>query len=130
MAQFNIQVSHDLTWNVEPILNEVKHALEQLINNEKTTVIDLRSIPLAPGEEDKIITILGQGEVDVTLQTLGLTHIVETNYSAVWLVTHFNTDDDIIGRYIEITKMPEILYAQSEDIVSSYQELVAVLADT
>jgi len=37
----------------------------------------------------------------------------------VWLVTHFNEDDNIIGRFIEITLVPEILKAQQEDMQDS-----------
>ena len=40
--------------NVEPILHEVRHALERLIQTGEPTTIDLRSIPLAPGEDEQI----------------------------------------------------------------------------
>ena len=52
---FNIQISDDLTWNVTPLLHEVKHALKKLIEDGESSIIDLRSIPLAPGEENKIL---------------------------------------------------------------------------
>ena len=44
-AQFNIQIGDDLTWNVAPLLHEVKHALNKLVEDGKTSIIDLRSIP-------------------------------------------------------------------------------------
>ena len=31
IPQFNIQIGNELTWNVQPILHEVKHALGKLI---------------------------------------------------------------------------------------------------
>lgn len=121
--QFNIQIGDELTQNVKPLLHEIKHALNALINNNESSIIDLRSIPLAPGEEDKLLNILGQGEIQAQLKSLGLSDITETQYSGVWLVTHYNEDNSIIGRFIEITKMPDILKAQQEDMLVAYDRL-------
>ncbi len=63
LPQFNIQVGNELTWNVQPILHEIRHALDKLLETGETHVIDLRSIPLAPGEEYTIIDTLCCGEV-------------------------------------------------------------------
>ena len=128
-VQFNIQIGDDLTWNVMPLLHEVKHALDNLINKGKTAVIDLRSIPLAPGEEDKILNVLGQGEVRSQLNALGPSEIIETQYAGVWLVTHYNDENDIIGRFIEITTIPDILRSQEEDVVDAYSRLTESLED-
>lgn len=129
MSQFNIQLGNELTWNVKPLLHEVKHALDNLITNGKTAVIDLRSIPLAPGEEETILNALGQGEVRAKLDALGPSEIIETQYTGVWVVTHFNDDNDIIGRFIEITTMPDILRSQQEDVIEAYNRLAATLED-
>ncbi len=120
---FNIQIGDDLTWNVEPLLHEVRHALENLIQNGATAIIDLRSIPLAPGEEEKLLNALGQGEVKAQLNALGASEIIETQYTGVWIVTHYNDEQDIISRFIEITTMPDILRSQSEDIIEAYERL-------
>lgn len=122
-VHFNIQLEDKLTWNVKPLLHEVKHALKNLIEHGETSVIDLRSIPLAPGEEEKIINTLGKGEVQCLLDALGPSEIIETQYAGVWLVTHFNDENDIISRFIEITFMPEILRSQSEDVIEAYKQL-------
>jgi hydrogenase-1 operon protein HyaF len=115
-TRFNIQLGGELTWNVEPLLHEIRHALQELAATGNTGIIDLRSIPLAPGEEDKIVATLGQGEVQARIDALGPSEVTETRYAGVWLVTHYNHDEDIIGRFIEITAMPEILRSQAEDI--------------
>ena len=115
-AAFNIQIGGELTFNVEPLLHEIRHALQELVDSGKTGIIDLRSIPLAPGEEDRIVATLGQGEVQARIDALGPSEVTETRYAGVWLVTHYNDDGDIVGRFIEITAMPEILRSQSEDI--------------
>ena len=76
-TSFNIQTSNELTWNVRPLLNEVRYALKALLESGATHIIDLRSIPLAPGEEETIIKTLGQGEVHARLNPHGLSEIYE-----------------------------------------------------
>ena len=120
---FNIQHSHALSWNVKPILHEIRHALQALIDNGASSIIDLRSIPLAPGEEEIIIDMLGQGEVHASLECLGPSEIYETGYAGVWLITHYNESNNIISRFIEITEIPEILKSQQEDLSNALLEL-------
>jgi hydrogenase-1 operon protein HyaF len=128
-AQFNIQMGDELTWNVMPLLHEIKHALQKLIANGETSIIDLRSIPLAPGEESKILHTLGRGEIQLEFDALGKTEIIETRYAGVWLVTHYNEDAEIISRFIEITTVPDILRSQQQDIVAACERLNKNLQD-
>jgi len=123
-SPFNIQTGNALTWNVRPILFEVRHALEALLDSGETSIIDLRSIPLAPGEEETILNTLGKGEVHARLDVLGLSEIYETRYAGVWLVTHYNDDEAIVSRFIEITAIPDILRSQTEDMSNALIELV------
>jgi len=123
LEQFNIQGSNELSWNVMPLLHQIKHAMHNLLENNINEIIDLRSIPLAPGEEDRLLEILGEGEVNAQLNALGLSDIIETQYTGVWLVTHRNDENEIISRNIEISLMPEILLAQKEDISLAYERL-------
>ncbi len=129
VVPFNIQNGDEMTQNVKPLLHEIKHALDSLIETGKSTIIDLRSIPLAPGEEDKILNTLGQGEVKAQLNALGLSEVNETQYAGVWTVTHYNDEDQIISRFIEVTTMPEILCSQTEDIMAAYSRLAITLDD-
>ena len=117
----------ELTWNVKPILHEIRHALDKLLSTGGTTIIDLRSIPLAPGEEDSIIETLGQGEVQARLDVLGPSEISETQYAGVWLVTHYNDSDDIVSRFIEITELPDVLKSQREDVQYALDKLATEL---
>ena len=128
-VSFNIQIGDELTQNVKPLLHEIKHALDNLIETGHITVIDLRSIPLAPGEEEKILHTLGIGEVQAQLNALGLSEITETRYAGVWVVTHYNDENHIISRFIEVTTMPEILCSQTEDIMAAYSSLTLDLED-
>ena len=102
--------------NVKPLLHEVRHALKRLAKGEDGTVIDLQSVPLAPGEAQHIEELLGKGEVRAELNALGPSVVQETSYPGVWLVTHSNTEQAVVGRFIEVTHMPELLKSQQADI--------------
>ena len=127
ISQFNIHNSNEFTLNVEPLLHQIRHALKNFIETGKASIIDLRSIPLAPSEEETIINTLGRGEVDAQLNALGLSEIYETQYAGVWLVTHYNQANSIVSRFIEITELPDILKSQREDMASALQRLVEKL---
>ena len=104
------------TLNVVPLLHEVRHALERLLESGEPTTIDLGAIPLAPGEFEKIDAALGTGEVKVVLDAMGPSQIYETQFSGVWRITHFNAANEIVGRYVAVTRIPEILLAQETDV--------------
>ena len=125
--QFNIQNGDALTWNVEPLMHEIRHALKNLLEQAQSSVIDMRSLPLAPGEEQKILDLLGRGEVSAKLEALGDSEVYETAYPGVWLVTHLNDSGEIVGRFIELTTIPEILMSQQPDIRDAHERLVNLL---
>ena len=120
----NIQVKTEVaTGNVEPLLHEIRHALKRLARGEEGTTIDLRSLPLAPGEDERIEATLGTGEVRAEVDALGPTLIQETSYPGVWLITHKNADDAVVARFIEVTYIPELLRSQPEDIDAGIDRL-------
>ena len=109
--------------NVEPLLHEVVHALDRLLEDDEPTVIDLASLPFGPGELDQLEERLGIGELTAELNALGKSCIRETTYPGVWWIEHCNTEGDIVGRYIEITRAPEILMSQDADIGAGRAQL-------
>lgn len=113
--------------NVEPILNEVAHALDRLLDSGEPTVIDLASLPFGPGELESLEARLGTGELTAELNALGKSRICETNYPGVWWLEHRNADDDVVGRYIEITRTPDILCSQDADMQAARARLIADL---
>jgi len=102
--------------NVTPLLNEIVHALDRLLAEDEPTIIDLASLPFAPGELEDLEHALGTGELTAELEALGKSVIRETAYPGVWWVEHRNTGGEVVGRYIEITRSPEILMSQDADI--------------
>lgn len=116
--------AHDLTrqrirsasGNVELLLNEIRHALHRLAKGGKGTSIDLGSLPFGPGEMEQLVEFLGEGEVAADVRVLGHSSVRETRIPGVWLITHYNSDDMVIARLIEVTNVPEILLAQPQDM--------------
>jgi hydrogenase-1 operon protein HyaF len=124
-----IEVGDAGTHNVQPLLHEIRHALAQLLEQGKETVIDLRSIPLTPGEEAAIEQALGEGEVQAELSALGPSDFRETSYPGVWVVTHYNRDDQIVGKFVEVASVPSLLRSQTEDMAAGLRRLEARLAE-
>jgi len=106
----------------------LRHALVKLLDDGGSTVIDLQSIPLALGEEQKLLDKLGHGEEQARLQALGPTEIVETRYPGVWVVVHSNDANEVIGKFIEVCDIPDLLRSQQEDIRDGFEQLQAQLA--
>jgi len=113
--------------NIPPLLHEDRHALEALSMTGASNIIDLKSIPLAPGEQEAILATLGEGEVRAELQSLGKSEIHETSFPGVWVVTHYDELGDIKARFIEITRMPDILESQAPDIAEGLARLESLL---
>jgi HupH hydrogenase expression protein, C-terminal conserved region len=114
--------------NIEPLFHQIRHALQRLLREGSGVVIDLKAIPLAPGEEERILQLLGSGEVCAELNAFGRSEVRETAFPAVWVVTHYDTQDAPRTRFIEVTRIPPILCSQTPDITDGLARLEA-LAD-
>lgn len=116
-----------LTENSLPLLHEIRHALKKLLEKGEPTTIDLSAIPFGPGDEDRMLSVLGEGEVSATVDVLGLSHIKETRYPGVWLVDHRNPENERIAFQIVIADVPDILSSQQGDIQDGMERLTKTL---
>lgn len=117
------------TWgNALPVLHEIRHALERLIDEGESTAIDLRALPFGAGDEAELLAALGRGEVEVSLEALGPSRIWETVFPGVWVVDHQDPDGRRIALSIEITRIPELLLSQPADLRSALVRLDRTLA--
>ena len=114
--------------NARPILHEIRHALARLLESGEETILDLRSLPLSDLDLDYLVEQLGVGELECRLDALGRSLIQETTYHGVWLVTHYNTSERTIGRFVEVTFVPAILKSDPIDIRSDLDRLTERLA--
>jgi hydrogenase-1 operon protein HyaF len=118
----------ELRGNALPLLHEIRHALARLIEEGEPTVIDVQSLPMGPGDLQRLFDALGEGEVRAELEALGKTIIRESRYSGVWIIEHMNGSGGIASRFIEITWVPSLLHAQVEDVQIGLSELADALA--
>lgn len=114
--------------NVAPLLHEIRHSLRRLHDSGVTAQLDLKSIPLAPGELDKILAFLGDGELRAEFDSLGRSELRESAYPGVWIVTHFDELGEVKALFIEVTYAPQILRSQPEDVLDAVTRLERVLA--
>ena len=71
---------------------------------------------MSPAETKEFEAFLGKGEVRIEISASGPSEIIETAFPGVWRVTHRSSGDSVLGRYIEITELPEIVKSQMPDI--------------
>ncbi len=109
------------------LLHEIRQAMIDLLNDQAEACIDLRGVPLGPGQEERLLEILGTGEVSASLDTLGHSSIRETRFPGVWLCIHRNQDGEVMGMFVEVTRVPGILKAQHEDMRDGLKEMTHLL---
>ncbi len=111
------------TGNALPILHEIATLLERLDKTGESGTIDLRAMPLAPGDHERLEEALGHGEVEASLDSLGTSEVRETAIHGVWWITHYNAHDEVMAEFIEVTPLPEILRTDPADIATGVEEL-------
>lgn len=116
--------------NALPVLSQVRHALARLVDDGEPTQIDLGAMPFGPGDEDRLMALLGRGEVTASVDALGVTRIRETAYSGVWVVEYLNGDDQRVALHLEIDTVPRLLRSPPEDLSDALAALNAQLTDT
>jgi hydrogenase-1 operon protein HyaF len=115
------------TENTLPLLHEIHHALKRLLETGETRTIDLRSLPMGSADEAKLLDTLGVGEVEANIQAMGNSVLRETRYPGVWFIEHFNADERLLSRLIDITFIPTLLCSQPEDVRQGLAQLTAYL---
>ncbi len=104
--------------SIRALLAEIAARLENLVQTGESGMIDLNSLPFAPGEYEQLRQTLGQGEVSARIEAIGASEIIETRYPGVWWVTHYNVEGDIVADMLEIASIPEIIKSQPSDVLA------------
>jgi hydrogenase-1 operon protein HyaF len=110
------------------VLQETANMVQTFLETQQSDSIDLRSLPLTPGDYDLLGEMLGEGEVSATIDAAGPTLVRETAYPGIWWITHLNNDDEVVAEFIEVTRCPEILKSQWDDISDSLEQLRSLLS--
>jgi HupH hydrogenase expression protein len=113
---------------VAAILSEMIGLLERLANGANPAAIDLRSLPMSPQDRAELLRVLGEGEVQATVNAGGLSSVRETSISGVWWVEHRDDRGELIAELIEVTRVPEILASAPDEIAAGARELRSRIA--
>lgn len=105
------------------ILSELLSKLTVLNREGTTDSIDLRTLPMFPGDYEQLKETLGYGEINVSINAMGPTEIYETAIPGIWWITHYNSEDENIAEYIEITALPELLKTDPQEIQQAEPQL-------
>jgi hydrogenase-1 operon protein HyaF len=109
------------------LLSEIASLLEGLLSEGREDAVDLRSLPIAPADYEQLKVLLGQGEVQISLQIMGRTNVVETAYPGVWWVTHYSPEEEVTAESIEVAWIPEIVRSHPLDVADGLQRLTETL---
>lgn len=120
---------HSVSPALRALLQELQTMLQRLVDTGENHCIDIRSLPMLPGDYDRLQHILGEGEIMATIDSLGPSHVRETAIPGIWWISHKNADDDILTEFIEITRLPAILQTQAEDLHEAPARLRLILQD-
>jgi len=126
---FRVEPVSPKTGNLLPILHQLRHALDQLLEQGQESSIDLRSLPLSSAEEQELIDLLGRGEVEATLESQGPSSFQESRFPGVWLCIHRNQEGEALGKFIEICRIPALLKSQPEDMREGLSRLQRQLGE-
>lgn len=114
--------------NALPVLSEVRHALARLLESGEPTQIDLGAMPFGPGDEERLMALLGSGEVSATIDALGPTRIRETAFTGVWVVEYLSAEEQRMALHLEIDEVPRMLRPQPGDLADALAAIDAQLA--
>ena len=135
MARLNgielaVEVTEPATGMARALMGELAEHLSALAQRGERHQIDLTSLPMSSGDMQELAGLLGQGEVDITLSTIGDSKIYETAYSGIWWVKHYAADEQLISELIEVAEIPAIIKSQAPDIEQSAALLNQLIEQT
>ena len=111
------------TGNVKALLHELTGLVDAWVRKREAASIDLRSLPLTPGDYDELGAALGQGAVSASIEAIGPSEVRETRYPGVWRVTHRNEAGEVVADLLEVCEVPAILLAPAEDVTEGLSRL-------
>lgn len=95
--------------------------------DEPLHVINLSLLPHTPEDLDYLGDALGTGSARILSRGYGNCRISATALQNVWRVQYFNSMDTLILDTFEVTTVPEVAVAASEDFADSAERIAEIL---
>ena len=83
---------------------------------------------MSPQDRAELQRVLGEGEVQATIDARGLSKIRETRISGVWWVEHFDEQGELIAELIAVSRIPEILASVTDEMAAGARNLRALIS--
>jgi hydrogenase-1 operon protein HyaF len=109
--------------NGRAVLHELERRLAGLVERGEEHSIDLRSLPMGPLDLVYLKKALGEGEVQIEMEAMGPSRVRETAIHGIWWVTHYNSQEQVVAEFIEVTSCPDIVRAHPADMRDSLEVL-------
>lgn len=105
------------------LLSEMSARLTELATTGLPARIDLRRLPVSEGGTAALRDFLGKGQVEARFQGVGSCVFLETALSGVWWGQQYNTGNDLVGEFIEIAYVPELLKCEAAEVERAIEAL-------
>lgn len=113
--------------NAPSILVELLDKSAQFVPTTETHTVNLTLLPHTEGDLDWLDVAMGQGSVDILSRGYGNCRVTATGVPHVWRVQFFNSMDTLILDTFEVTTIPEVVVAATEDLTDSGERILEVL---
>lgn len=109
--------------NAPAVLTEIVGKAKAYKAGDDAHVINLTLLPMSPEDLECLTQTLGVGAVTILSRGYGNCRITSTRLPNVWWVQYFNSMDTLILNTIEVSEVPEVALASSEDYEDSIDRL-------
>lgn len=93
---------------------------------EQPHVINLSLLPFSPEDHSYLAEQTGTGAVTILSRGYGNCRITSTKVNGLWRVQYFNSTDQLILDTLEITDIPAVACAATEDLQDSAERLTEI----
>lgn len=114
--------------NAPALLIELADKLADARPDEPTHAMNLSLLPLSDADLALLGERLGVGPVTILSRGYGNCRIGSTAKPNTWWIKYYNSQDALILNTIEVTAVPTVALAASEDIADSAERLDEILA--
>ena len=114
--------------NAPSVLAEIAAVCQSFngVAPEQPHVINLSLLPFSPDDHAYLAKRTGTGGVTILSRGYGNCRITSTQVNGLWRVQYFNSTDQLILDTLEITDIPAVACAATEDLEDSSERLVEI----
>lgn len=114
-------------FNTPALLPEINEQIAKSGSGGMPHVINLSLLPHTPEDLTALSGLLGQGALTILSRGYGNCRVTSTGTRNTWWVRYYNSQDTLILNSIEITDLPEVACAATEDLNDSAERLKEIL---